>query len=191
MTDKDFVETMGVSRRVYDGRLLQVYRDEVRLPNGRLSAREYIRHPGAAVVIPYLNDGNILMIRQYRYPVGEIMLELPAGKIDPGESPADTVRREMTEETGFLPQQITEIGLIHTCVGYSSEKLFLFWAAGLEPHAGQADEDETVEVIPTHIGAAMDLVRQGQITDAKTIIGLFWAEDIIKRGRLGLCPDCR
>jgi ADP-ribose pyrophosphatase len=129
MTDKDFVETMVVSRRVYDGRLLQVYRDEVRLPNGRLSAREYIRHPGAAVVIPYLNDGNILMIRQYRYPVGEIMLELPAGKIDPGESPADTVRREMTEETGFLPQQITEIGLIHTCVGYSSEKLFLFWAA--------------------------------------------------------------
>jgi len=191
MADKNFKEQTIDSARVYDGRLLQVYRDSVRLPNGNVSGREWIKHPGAAVVIPYLGEGRILLVRQYRYPVRRVMFELPAGKIDPGESPADTVRRELAEETGFIPRKVMEVVLIHTCVGYSDERLFLYWADGLQQCAAQPDEDETIETVPIGIDSAMELLRRGEITDAKTLIGLFWAEDIIRRGRLGLCPDCR
>jgi len=191
MTENKFEEQAIESVRVYDGRLLQVYRDSVRLPNGHTSGREWIKHPGAAVVIPYLGKGRILLVRQYRYPVRRVMLELPAGKMDPGESPADTVRRELAEETGFIPQKVTEVALIHTCVGYSDERLFLYWADELQRCAAQPDEDETIEIAPTDIDVAMELLRCGEITDAKTLIGLFWAEDIIRHGRLGLCRDRR
>jgi len=190
MTENDFIEKQIDSIRVYNGRLLQVYRDSVHLPNGKISSREWIKHPGAAVVIPYLGDGQILLIRQYRYPVGQIMLELPAGKMDPNESPVETIRRELAEETGYFPGQLTELGLIHTCVGYSDERLYLYWADNLQRANPQPDEDETIEIVPLGIDSAIGLLRKGSITDAKTQIGLFWAEDIIKRGRLGLCSYC-
>ena len=110
----DFEEKCINSKRVFNGRLLQVYRDEVRLPNGKISNREWIKHPGAAVVIPYLGNGQILLIKQFRYPVRQIMLELPAGKIDAGENPDQTIRRELAEETGYSAQKLTKLSLIHT-----------------------------------------------------------------------------
>ncbi|MFA7710676.1 MAG: NUDIX hydrolase, partial [Candidatus Neomarinimicrobiota bacterium] len=116
-----FEEIKIDSQRVFDGRLLQVYNDMVRLSNGNIANREWIKHPGAAVVIPYLGNGQILMVRQFRYPVRQTMLELPAGKIDPGEQSVATIRRELAEETGYTPEKLTEISRIHTCVGYSSE----------------------------------------------------------------------
>lgn len=186
-----FEETKIDGVKVFNGRLLQVYRDTVRLPNGKTSSREWIKHPGAAVVIPYLSNGHILLIRQFRYPVGQTMLELPAGKIDTGESPVDTIRRELAEETGFTPKKLIEIGLIHTCVGYSSERLYLYWADGLRQGAACPDEDEMLETVPLDIADAMNRLYTGEITDAKTIIGLFWADNIINRGCLNLCTDYR
>jgi ADP-ribose pyrophosphatase len=107
--------------------------------------------------------------------------------MDPNESPVETIRRELAEETGYFPGQLTELGLIHTCVGYSDERLYLYWADNLQRANPQPDEDETIEIVPLGIDSAIGLLRKGSITDAKTQIGLFWAEDIIKRGRLGLC----
>ncbi|MFH1212667.1 MAG: NUDIX hydrolase [Candidatus Neomarinimicrobiota bacterium] len=191
MESQNFEETKLDSRKVFDGRLLKVYRDTVRLPGGQTSNREWIKHPGAAVVIPYLGSGRILLVRQFRYPVGQVMTELPAGKIDPGESPSATIRREMAEETGFVPQKLNEIGLIHTCVSYSDERLYLFWATELEKCSATPDEDELIETVSLDIADALDLVYQGKITDAKTVIGLFWAEKIIRHGLLNLCADRR
>ncbi|HRU92543.1 MAG TPA: NUDIX hydrolase [Candidatus Marinimicrobia bacterium] len=185
----DFEEKCINSKCVFNGRLLQVYRDEVRLPNGKTSNREWIKHPGAAVVIPYLGNGQILLIKQFRYPVRQIMLELPAGKIDAGENPDDTIRRELAEETGYSTQKLTKLGLIHTCVGYSNECLHLFWADELQKCDTRPDDDELIEMIPMSINAAMNLLYQGKITDAKTIIGLFWADNIINRRYLNLCSD--
>ena len=187
--DMDFEEKCINSKCVFNGRLLQVYRDEVRLPNGKTSNREWIKHPGAAVVIPYLGNGQILLIKQFRYPVRQIMLELPAGKIDAGENPDDTIRRELAEETGYSTQKLTKLGLIHTCVGYSNECLHLFWADELQKCDTRPDDDELIEMIPMSINAAMNLLYQGKITDAKTIIGLFWADNIINRRYLNLCSD--
>ncbi|MCK9485036.1 MAG: NUDIX hydrolase [Candidatus Marinimicrobia bacterium] len=186
-----FEEIKIDSQRVFDGRLLQVYNDMVRLSNGNIANREWIKHPGAAVVIPYLGNGQILMVRQFRYPVRQTMLELPAGKIDPGEQSVATIRRELAEETGYTPEKLTEISRIHTCVGYSSECLFLYWANGLRRCDAHPDEDELIETVALDIEEAMSRLYRGEITDAKTIIGLFWADNIINRGQLNLVSDKR
>lgn len=179
MTDIEFIETQVDSEKVFGGRLLKVYRDTVTLPNGKISVREYIKHPGAAVIIPYLGDRKILLVRQFRYPVGRVMIELPAGKTDSGENAVETIRRELTEETGYRSDHFVEIGTIHTCVGYSDELLHLFWADDLLPGETRPDPDEKIELLPMTIDAAMEEVYSGRITDAKTLIGLFWAEKII------------
>jgi len=124
------------------------------------------------------------MIRQYRYPVGQTLLELPAGKIDGQDSPDATIKRELAEETGYRPGIIIPIGLIHTCVGYSSERLYLYWAEQLQYAPLTADDDENIVTLEVPITDAMQMVYAGQITDAKTLIGLFWAEKIINRQAL-------
>jgi len=177
--DSDFFEKQIDSSQVFSGRLLQVYKDTVILPNGNRSTREYIKHPGASVVIPYLGNDIITMIHQYRYPVNRIMLELPAGKIDPGEAPKETIRRELAEETGYHAKIIRPVCQIHTCVGYSDELLYLYWADQLISSPQRPDADETIEVDTISISEAMKLVYCGKITDAKTLIGLFWANEII------------
>jgi ADP-ribose pyrophosphatase len=178
------VEEQVVSQQVYSGRLLQVYRDVVRLANGNLTTREYIKHPGAAVVIPYLGNRQIVMLQQYRYPVQLVMLELPAGKIDPGEQPLDTIQREITEEIGYRAKLWQKVGLIHTCVGYSDELIHLYWASELQPCQGHQDEDEALHPFIISIDEAMKLIYAGKITDAKTLIGLFYADKILNAGLL-------
>lgn len=170
------------SELVFSGRLLQVYRDQVRLTNGKLTVREYIKHPGAAVVVPYLGNRQIVMVKQFRYPIHQVMLELPAGKIDPGEKPLDTIQREISEETGYRAESWHLIGQIHTCVGYSDELLHLYWASQLQPYAATQDEDENLQPVILTIDEAMQLIFQGKITDAKTLIGLFFADKIINFG---------
>lgn len=177
--DSDFFEKRIDSSQVFSGKLLQVYKDTVILPSGNQSTREYIKHPGASVVIPYLGNNIIAMVRQYRYPVNQIILELPAGKIDPGESPEETIRRELAEETGYHAKILRPVCQIHTCVGYSNELLYLYWADKLISSPQRPDADETIEVDTISISEAMKLVYCGKITDAKTLIGLFWANEII------------
>ena len=185
MNDKNtFIEKTLTSRQMFSGRLLNVFRDDVRLPSGKRSSREYIKHPGAAVVIPYTGNNEIIMVKQFRYPVGSVMLELPAGKIDCSETPATTIQREMSEEIGFRANFLEPICQIHTCVGYSDELLHLFWAGQLERYSLDTDDDEHLEVVSINATRAIDLALDGEITDAKTLIGLFWLKEILSNPAL-------
>jgi ADP-ribose pyrophosphatase len=173
-------ETTLESSRVFQGRLLDVRLDRVRLPDASEATREYVRHPGAVVVIPVLDDGGLILERQFRYPIGRVMIEFPAGKIDPGELVENTARRELLEETGLIAGEWRHLGVMHPCVGYSDERIEIFLARGLVQHSGQnLDHGEFVDVLQLTLEEAMAAVRDGEITDAKTITALFWAEKVI------------
>lgn len=160
---------------VYDGVLLKVRRDRVRLPDGGASVREYISHPGAVVVVAVLPDGRLLFERQFRYPLRRAFLELPAGKIDPGESLIECARRELREETGYEASEWMHIGVMHPCIGYSDERIEIFVARGLT-HVGDAlDEGEFLEVLELSLEESVEAVLDGRVTDGKTISALFRA----------------
>ncbi len=179
MDDADFIETTLSSERVFDGRLLKVSRDEVRTSDGHHGYREWVAHPGAALVIPVLDNGKLLFERQFRYPLQRIFLELPAGKIDPGEHPLDTMRRELREETGYKARLWRQLGTIHPCIGYSDERIELFWAHGLSFVGDEPMPGELLEIVELTLADALLAVRDGEITDGKTIAALFWAEKIL------------
>lgn len=179
MKDEEFVEDTLSSQTVFDGRLLKVFRDEVRLPDGHESVREWVVHPGAAIVIAVLDNGKLLFERQFRYPLRRIFLELPAGKIDVGEHPLDTMRRELREETGYKARLWRHLATMHPCIGYSDERIEIFWAQGLSYVGAQLDPGEVLEVIELSVADALLAIRDGDITDGKTISALFWAEKII------------
>jgi len=187
----DLTETQLTSETVYEGKLLQVYRDEVRLPDGRTSIREYIRHPGAAVMIPILENGNLVMERQFRYPLGKELWELPAGKIDPGESPLESARRELLEETGYRGSAFTKVGVLHPCIGYSNEVIHIYIVEGLTFHREQQDKDEFVETFELGLDAALEAVRTGRITDAKSMVGVLWGEKFFRNEWAPAATDIR
>ena len=178
---KDLTESKVSSEQIFSGRLLDVRRDEVSLPEGGTSVREYIRHPGAVVMIPILPDGKILLIRQFRYPMGDVEIELPAGKIDPGEEVEETLQRELKEETGYKAEKTTFITEIHPCIGYSNERMWLYLAEDLIKTNEKKDQDEFLELNPMTLNQAMKLVIDGEITDVKTMIGLFWFQNVLHR----------
>jgi ADP-ribose pyrophosphatase len=181
MKKPDFTERTVGSRTVFRGRLLHVREDEVRLADGRSARREYIRHPGAVTMVPFLDSTTVLLVRQYRYPLARHFYEIPAGKIDPGETPLQTARRELREECGYRAGQWRHLTTIHPCIGYSDERIELYLARRLT-HVGDAlDDGELLEVVPMKMAAALRWVEQGRITDEKTIIGLLWADRFLKR----------
>lgn len=179
MTSDDLVEKLLTSRCVYQGGLLDVREDRVELPDGQQATREYIVHPGAVVVIPLLANGEVVMERQFRYPLRSDFYELPAGKIDPGEQPLACGQRELLEETGYIADKWRFLATIHPCIGYSDERMSLFLAEELTPGGHQRDGDEFLEVFTIPLVQALEWVRGGLITDVKTVIGLFWAEKIL------------
>ena len=171
------------STQLYRGRLLDVRLDRVRLPDGSEATREYVKHQGAAVVIPVLDNGALLFERQYRYPLRQVFYEFPAGKIDPGEEAFATAKRELLEETGYTAQAWRHLGVMHPCVGYSDERIEIFLANGLQQQTAQRlDHGEFLEVFEMSLENALNAVQQGRITDAKTITGLFWAEKVLNSG---------
>jgi ADP-ribose pyrophosphatase len=176
--DEHLVETQVASELVFDGRLLKVKSDRVRLPDGAEAVREHIDHPGAVVMIAVLDNGKMLFERQYRYPLGQVFLELPAGKIERGEPILDTARRELREETGYKAKSWRHLGVMHPCIGYSNEKIELFLAHGLSFVGHERDHEEFLEVVELSLADALLAVRDGEITDGKTITGLLWAEKI-------------
>jgi ADP-ribose pyrophosphatase len=156
--------------------MLTVKRDQVRLPNGGQSQREYVIHPGAVVVVPVLPNGNLIVERQFRYPLRQVFIELPAGKIDAGEDVLVTGQRELLEETGFEADEWVKLGLQHPCIGYSNEVIHMYLATGLRAGAHQRDEDEPMEVFELSLAQCMRMILEGQITDGKTIVALMFAE---------------
>ena len=171
----NFKENQISSELTFNGQLLKVYRDEVLLPNGQASIREWINHPGAVCVIPILPDGKIGMIKQYRYAVKQEMIELPAGKLGKSEIPEDCALRELEEEIGYRANSLTFLANIHPAIGFANEKMWLYLAEDLEKTEPMLDKDEFIELIPTKLEDAVEMVWQGDITDVKTIIGLLWA----------------
>ena len=171
------------STQVFAGNLLDVRRDRVRLPNGGESWRKYIRHQGAAVVIAQQPDNRLIFVRQHRYPLRRTILELPAGKIDPGEDILLTAQRELREESGYSADEWRYLGVMHPCVGYSNERIEIFLARGLQRQGEQnLDDNEFIDVLELTLEEAVAAVRNGSVTDAKTITGIFWAEKVINAG---------
>jgi ADP-ribose pyrophosphatase len=175
--DSHLIESEVSSESIFKGALLHVRKDRVLLPDGQESIREYIVHPGAVVVLAFLDNGNLLFERQFRYPLRRVFLELPAGKIDPGEAIIATAQRELLEETGYIASDWEYLGVMHPCIGYSDERIEIFAARGLHL-AGekQLDHNEFLEVIELSPADARQAVWDGRITDAKTITSLFWLD---------------
>ena len=172
MNDAHLTETKVSSDAVFDGVLLHIRRDTVRLPDGSVAQREFVVHPGAALVVPVLPDGRLVAVRQFRYPVGQVFLEFPAGKIDPPESALTTARRELTEEAGYTAKTFTPLGRIHSVVGYSNEAIDLFVAEGLTFVGAKPDVGEFLEAVTLSVDAILEALDRGEITDAKTVAAL-------------------
>ena len=178
--DDHRIETCISSEQIWKGCLLDIRRDAVRLPDGSEGVREYITHPGAVVIIPVLPNGNLIFERQYRYPVGRVMLELPAGKIDPNEDPFKTAQRELQEETGHTAQQWRHLATMHPTIGYANERIEIYLAQDLTS-LGQnnLDEGEFLELVELSLDEAFVAIREGRLTDGKTLAALLWAEKVL------------
>ncbi|MEM6326658.1 MAG: NUDIX hydrolase [Bacteroidota bacterium] len=173
----DLTETLITSEPVYDGVLLHVRRDEVRLPDGGTSHREWIDHPGAAAVVPLFEDGSTILIRQFRYPPRREFLEVPAGKFDrPDEPPADLAARELEEEAGIRAERFTPLGATYPGIGYSNEIIHLFLAEGLSEGTAGSDDDEFVVPVRMPLTEAVAMARRGEILDAKSCVALLLAQ---------------
>lgn len=183
MEESQLIETRIDGELVYDGSLMKVFRERVRLPNGAISVREFTRHPGACVVIPEVCPGVFIFERQYRYPLGQVFIEFPAGKIDPGESLLACAKRELLEETGYSATSWKHLGATHNCIGYSDEKIEIFHASGLQQGAADPDDGEFVEIFEMTADEAENAVFNGLITDAKTIACLFWLRSATQKNR--------
>lgn len=173
---KDLTEHFVAGETVYDGVLLEVHRDRVRLPDGSEAPREYIRHPGAVAIVPLLDDGSVLLERQFRYPHRREFIEIPAGKVDPGETHLVTAKRELLEETGYTAGEWRRLGVIHTAIAYTDEAIELFLARKLRHEGARLDHGEFLETFTVPFGEAIGMIRDGRITDAKTVAALLLLE---------------
>jgi ADP-ribose pyrophosphatase len=172
----DFTEATLATERVYRGGFFDVFRDEVRCPDGKPAVREYIKHPGAVMMVPLLDERTVILIRQFRYPLQRHFIELPAGKMEVGEAPLATAQRELIEECGYEAASWTHLTTLHPCIGYSDERIELYLARELTHVGSGPDDGEFLEVLPTPIDQALEWVRAGRITEVKAIIGLLWLD---------------
>ena len=176
LTEHHLIEYMVSSEIIAAGGMLTVKRDQVRLPSGNISQREYVMHPGAVVVVPLLSNGNIILEKQFRYPLHQVFIELPAGKIDAGEDILVTGQRELLEETGYSAREWIKLGHQHPCIGYSNEVIYMYLARGLTAGAHRRDDDEHLEVFEAPFEQCISMILNGEITDGKTIVALLLAE---------------
>src|SRR5262245_12271767 len=172
--DAPRAERLG-TREIFRGRTFRVDVDRVRLPNGREMDVELVHHRGAAAAVPLLDDGSVLLVRQYRYATGGWLLEIPAGKLDPGESPETCASRETEEETGYRPRKLQPLGWIWTTPGFADERIWLFLATELEPARQALGDDEVLSVERMPLAEAVEKAARGEITDSKSVVALLRA----------------
>ena len=178
----DLTEKKIDGKVMYDGNFITVCKDNVRLPDGSTSTREYITHPGAVAVLALLDNGKLVMERQFRYPLHREFIELPAGKIDDNEHILECAQRELLEETGYVAREWIHLTTAWPCIGYADERMEYFLARGLTHQGSQLDEGEFLEVFELSLVEALEWVRAGKIDDSKTIIGLFWLDKVLNGG---------
>jgi len=171
---KDLTEHFVAGELVFDGRLLKVHNDRVRLPDGTEGMREHVRHSGAVAVVALFDDGSVLLERQFRYPHGRVFIEIPAGRLEPGEPHLETAKRELLEETGYAAAEWRSVGVIHNAIGYSDEAIEIFLARGLQPGTAKLDAGEFLETFTVPLDEAVAMARDGRISDSKSVIGLLW-----------------
>jgi ADP-ribose pyrophosphatase len=171
-TDQSLLEQKLESEKIFSGNLLHVYKDKVRLPDGTTSHREWIDHPGASAVLPVFESGEVQLVKQFRYPLRQNFLEVPAGKIDPGEDPLVTAKRELEEESGIRAKHWVDLGGFHPCIGYTNEIIYLYLAWDLEVSDNRVDEDEFLKPVRISFAKAVEAAFNGEITDGKTITNI-------------------
>ena len=175
--DAHLREETVASETVFQGRLLEVRRDRIRLPDGAEATREFIVHSGAVMVVPILDDGRLVMERQWRYPLAQVMLEFPAGKLDAEESTRDCAQRELFEETGYRAREWALAGALHNAIAYSSERIEIWFARGLTAGERRLDEGEFLDLQLCTIDELDHRCAAGEVTDAKTLVGLQWLQN--------------
>ncbi|MGE5473134.1 MAG: NUDIX domain-containing protein [Ignavibacteriales bacterium] len=176
----DFTEkTLGVEQ-IYKGYIISLEKIAVELPDGRISNRDVVRHPGASMVIPVMDDGKIIMVRQYRKAIEKASLEMPAGKLDAGEEPLACAKRELEEETGYIAQTFKHLATTDSAPGFTDEHIYIYLARGLKPGKMNLDSDEFIENETYSIDELINMVLCGKITDAKTINGVFLANNFLR-----------
>lgn len=183
LDDKHLIETTVSSQTVYRGHFLELRCDEVALPDGAVATREYVIHPGAVMIVAVLPDGRLVMERQYRYPVRQTMIEFPAGKLDAGEGGLACAQRELWEETGYKARRWAKAGVMHPVIGYATEVIEIWFAQDLTLGERHLDAGEFLDVFAASQDELESWMQAGQLTDAKTIVGMMW----LQRWRAGHC----
>lgn len=159
---------------VYRGKMLKIRVDTVALPNGEIAQREIVEHPGAVAMVPLTDDGKVVLVRQFRYPINRVTLEIPAGKLEFGEEPEATCARELAEETGLQASNLERLAEVVVTPGYSNEKIAIYKATGLKRIEALSEADEFIEIVEVPLAEAIAMVRRGEIVDAKTVIAMLW-----------------
>jgi len=167
------------SKKIFNGQIVGLYFDNVKLPNGKTATREKVTHPGAVAIVPVTDDNKIILVRQYRYPVNNITIEIPAGKLDRGENPSGCAQRELEEEVGAVNGKLIHLSTFYTTPGFCDEVLHLYLATGFKRIDNNLDDDEFLEIIEPEAEEALSWIKSGEIKDSKTIIGILMAKDYI------------
>ena len=183
MDDRHLTEHQLSSKELFKGDFLHAFRDTVRLPDGERAVREYVRHPGAVMIVPLLTDAQgemqVVLERQFRYPVAQVMIEFPAGKLDPGEASQSCAQRELLEETGYRAEQWALAGRLHPVISYSTEFIDIWFARGLTAGESQLDAGEFLEVFTASPAQLLAWCRDGQVTDGKTLTAALWLQNVL------------